>query len=107
MAPPGGGNRGRDRIGNLCGRCPGRGQAAYVVPSLDAAPEVLRIGDGSSGGHQLEGLLDEVAVFNIPLEADDILDIMNNGLEVVTGLRAPVEPRGKLAVVWGSLKSEL
>ena len=82
------------------------GQAAYVVPSLDAAPEVLRIGDGSSGGHQLEGLLDEVAIFNIPLEADDILDIMNNGLEVVTGLRAPVEPRGKLAAIWGSLKSE-
>jgi len=51
-------------------------------------------------------LLDEVAIFNIPLEADDILDIMNNGLEVVTGLRAPVEPRGKLAAIWGSLKSE-
>jgi hypothetical protein len=80
------------------------GQQAYATPSLNATPEVLRIGDGSAGGHQLEGILDEVAVFNIPLEADDIADIMNDGLEDVTGMGAAVEACGKLATVWGNLK---
>lgn len=82
------------------------GQQAYSVPSLDATPEVLRIGDGSAGGHQLEGILDEVAIFNVALEADDIVDIMNKGLEVVTGMGAVVESCGKLATVWGKLKGE-
>jgi len=80
------------------------GQQAYSVPSLDATPEVLRIGDGSAGGHQVEGILDEVAIFNVPLAAEDILTIMNDGLESFTGLGAAVEARGKLATVWGGIR---
>jgi len=82
------------------------GQQAYSAPSLDAAPEVLRIGDGSAGGHQVGGVLDEVAIFNIELEEDDIIDIMDNGLEKVTGLKAPVELKGKLTATWGNIKSK-
>jgi hypothetical protein len=82
------------------------GQQAYAKPSLNANPGVIRIGDGSGGGHQLDGVLDEVAIFNIPLEEGDINDIMNNGLEVATGLKAPVEFQGKLASTWGQIKGE-
>ena len=63
----------------------------------------MRIGDGSNGGHQCEGLLDEVALFNVPLEGDDIKTIMEDGLESATGLLA-VEPDSKLTTVWGKLK---
>jgi hypothetical protein len=80
------------------------GQEGYSAPSLDATPEVLRIGDGSAGGHQADGILDEVAVFNIPLELEDIQEIMNDGLESATGLGAAVEAHGKLATVWGGIK---
>lgn len=83
------------------------GQQAYSKPSLNATPEVLRIGDGSAGGHQLEGVLDEVAIFNIPLELPEIQNIMNNGLESATGLKASVHIRGKLATLWGRIKGSL
>jgi hypothetical protein len=82
------------------------GQQAYAKPSLDATPAVLRIGDGSAGGHQADGVLDEVAIFNVPLEADDIAAVMEDGLEVATGLKAAVGSRGKLATAWGCLKGE-
>ncbi len=80
------------------------GQSAYVAPSLDADPSVLRIGDGSAGGHQIEGVLDEVALFNVPLETDDITTIMNEGLEAATGLGAAVYAKDKLAILWGQLR---
>ncbi|MDE0400227.1 MAG: LamG domain-containing protein [Candidatus Poribacteria bacterium] len=82
------------------------GKQAYAKPSLDADPGRMRIGDGSNGGHQCEGLLDEVALFNVPLEQDDIKTIMNDGLERATGLLA-VEPENKLTTIWGKLKSGL
>lgn len=80
------------------------GQQAYSKPSLNANPDVLRIGDGSAGGHQVDGILDEVAIFNIPLGEAEIKEIMENGLEVATGLKAPVEVKSKLTTVWGYIK---
>ncbi len=82
------------------------GKQPYAKPSLDADPGRMRIGDGSNGGHQCEGLLDEVALFNVPLEQDDIKEIMEDGLEGATGLLA-VEPEDKLVTIWGKLKTGL
>ncbi len=82
------------------------GQQAYAKPSLNANPDVLRIGDGSAGGHQVDGILDEVAIFNIPLGEAEIKDIMENGLEVATGLKAPVTAKGKLTSIWGYVKNQ-
>lgn len=82
------------------------GKQPYAKPSLDADPGRMRIGDGSNGGHQCEGLLDEVALFNVPLEQDDIKEIMEDGLEGATGLLA-VEPEDKLTTIWGKLKTGL
>ena len=80
------------------------GSQAYSKPSLDANPGNIRIGDNSGGGHQLDGVLDEVALFSVGLEEADIKDIMDNGLEFATGMKAPVEPNGKLATLWGQIK---
>ena len=82
------------------------GKQAYAKPSLDADPARMRIGDGSGGGHQCEGLLDEVALFNVALEQGDIKTIMEDGLERSTGLLA-VEPESKLTTTWGKLKTGL
>lgn len=80
------------------------GQHPYSEPSLDANPSRMRIGDGSNGGHQCDGLLDEVGLFSVPLSQDDIKSIMNDGLERTTGFLA-VEPENKLTTTWGKLKS--
>lgn len=83
------------------------GQQGYAKPSLNANPAVLRIGDGSAGGHQLDGVLDEVAIFNIPLDINEIQNIMNNGLEAATGLKASVHAQGKLTTKWALIKQEI
>ncbi len=50
----------------------------------------------------LDGMLYEVALFDSVLEPDDINDLMEQGLVTLM----PVEPAGKLATTWGSLKSQ-
>ena len=79
---------------------------AYTEPSQDATPAKTVIGDGSAGGHQLEGLLDEVALFNVELTEDQIVEIMNDGLEAATGLSKAVDPSGKAATTWGRLRAD-
>lgn len=46
-------------------------------------------------------MLDEVIFFNTSLEEDDVKDLMNNGFK---GTQS-VEPAGKLATNWGSVKA--
>ncbi len=48
----------------------------------------------------LNGMLYEVALFNTALEVEDINDLMETGLVKLL----PVEPSGKIAVTWGSIK---
>lgn len=47
-----------------------------------------------------EGIIDEVALFNVALEEDDIKFLMENGLETA----AAVEPVNKLTTTWGRIK---
>ena len=49
----------------------------------------------------LDGMLYEVALFDVALEEDDINDLMENGLETLLA----VEPSGKLATTWADIKS--
>jgi hypothetical protein len=55
---------------------------------------------GNLGDHTLffGGKIDEVAIFSVALKEDDINNIMTNGM-------ADVSPAGKLAGVWGDIKS--
>ncbi|MDD9974978.1 MAG: LamG domain-containing protein, partial [Candidatus Poribacteria bacterium] len=47
-----------------------------------------------------EGIIDEVALFNVALEEEDIKFLMENGLETA----AAVEPVNKLTTTWGRIK---
>jgi hypothetical protein len=58
---------------------------------------------GYSPGHQIQGFMDEAAIFNIALTEDDIKDIMNEGLEKALGITA-VDLSGKLTSTWASIK---
>ena len=66
------------------------------IGSVTVVPSVV-IGGG------IVGAVDEVGIFNVPLSAEDVVDIMNRGLhEVLFG--AAVSPNDKLAVTWGEIK---
>lgn len=58
------------------------------------------LGAWKTAGWDFIGVLDEAAVFNVPLSDADIENIMNNGLEGVTAVSSP----GKMAVAWGYIK---
>ena len=62
----------------------------------------LTIGSAGTSWH-FNGLLDEVAIFNVELEEEDIQAVMNNGLEVSSGLAA-VDPSGKFTTTWADTK---
>jgi hypothetical protein len=55
---------------------------------------------GNGLNYLMNGLIDEVGIFNVALTEDDIKDIMNKGLEGVTA----VSPSGKLTTTWGDIK---
>jgi len=51
-----------------------------------------------------EGAIDEVAIFNVVLNDDDIKGIMDQGLEKALGIAA-VEKEGKLTTTWSAIKA--
>ncbi len=57
-------------------------------------------GDGSN----FVGIIDEVAIFDVALVADEILDIATNVLMSILDTGASVQPADKLASTWGELK---
>jgi len=77
------------------------GQAAATEPDL--TPGDLTIGARWAGIHPTTGIIDDVGLFRVALEEDEIKEIMTNGLQEVLGLTA-VEPLSKLATTWASMK---
>ncbi|MDP6597575.1 MAG: hypothetical protein QGI86_17135, partial [Candidatus Poribacteria bacterium] len=58
------------------------------------------IGSNAEGTDEFyKGLIDDVAIFNIPLTEKDIKTIMKNGVGMATGILA-VSGRDKLATTW-------
>ena len=49
-----------------------------------------------------EGIIDDVAIFNVALEEEDMDAIMDNGVETA----AAVDPVNKLTVTWGRIKQQ-
>ncbi len=63
----------------------------------------VRIGGGANVGaapYHTPGIIDEVVIFNVALEKDDIKTLMNNGLSGVLA----VPSVGKLADTWANIK---
>ena len=63
----------------------------------------LTIGSQDTSWH-FNGLIDEFAIFNVELEAEDIQAIMNDGLAVLSGLAA-VDLSGKLITTWANIRA--
>ena len=49
-----------------------------------------------------EGIIDDVALFNVALEEEDMDELMDNGVETA----AAVDPVNKLATTWGRIKQQ-
>lgn len=58
---------------------------------------------GSGGGGPFNGIIDEVAIFNVALTEDSIKSIMTKGLEKI--VISDVSPSGNLSTTWGQIKS--
>ena len=69
-------------------------RAVTNKPDENALP--VRIGMQGA----FNGTIDEVVIFDVALEADDIARIM----EGMSKIMSPVESEGKLATLWGNLK---
>ena len=62
--------------------------------------DYLGIGFRQGSSHYWKGMLDDMAVFSRALSADEVKDIMDNGLESLMA----VQPNDKLATMWGKIK---
>ena len=73
-------------------------------PAFDGAPDLspgpLNIGDCPNYPYAVNGIIDDVGLFNVALTQDEIIDVMENGLAVALA----VAPAGKLATTWGGIK---
>ena len=75
-------------------------------PLREGIEFVIGTGKGAGAyGKYFNGKIEEIAIFHSVLTATDIGRVMDMGLEKALGL-TPVSPAGKLAAVWGSVKSE-
>jgi hypothetical protein len=81
------------------------GAGGLGKPPPAGASEVHLGGWQGNASELLDGILDEVGLFNVALELEDIEELMNDGLEAALGL-TPVKPSGKLASTWGSIKAK-
>lgn len=65
----------------------------------------VRIGGGANPGaaaYHTPGIIDEVVIFSVALEEEDVQALMNGGLSSVLA----VSPAGKLAACWGQVKGQ-
>ena len=66
----------------------------------------LGIGSGfyPQDPRSLDGIIDEVGIFNVALALEDVQNIMENGYREALGASISVDAPGKLATSWGNLK---
>ena len=62
----------------------------------------LATGQHGQWGQFFAGIVDDVAVFNVALDDDDLETLMNDGLEKA----ADIEPSGKLTTTWADIKAD-
>jgi len=81
------------------------GESADTAAFSAAAAGKLLIGGDTGDQGFAEGIIDDVAVFNVVLSEDDVKVIMNQGIGAATGL-TPVSPKDRLATAWGEIKAK-
>ena len=75
-------------------------QAANVDMNIDSP---VNIHIASNENNRFNGIIDDVGIFNVALDEDDINDIMTKGLGETVGVAA-VDASGKLTATWASIK---
>ena len=78
-------------------------EAQIATGDPDTNPGDLTIGARWGGTHPTTGIIDDVGLFSVGLEEDEIKDIMTNGLQEAFSLTA-VDALDKLATTWGKIK---
>ena len=76
-------------------------KALTTEPNICNAPFMIGA-QPPGGGGPVNGVIDEVGLFSVALEEEDVKRIVEDGLSFFV---TPVEPGGKLCGVWGGLKS--
>jgi len=76
-------------------------EQTFPKPDPNTAP--VAIGGRMDNSQPLNGLVDDIGLFNTALSEDDLRVIMEEGLAEALGL-APVTPSSRLAVTWGEIK---
>ncbi len=75
-----------------------------IGPPPPAGTAELHIGGWQNNASELlDGFLDEVALFGVALEEDDIMELMETGIQGSLGL-LPVRALGKTPVVWAAIR---
>lgn len=78
------------------------GETAQANPAMDTTGSDLHIGNGVAADRPYHGILDEIRIWDRPLEQDEIQWQMQRSTNDVVS----VEPRSKLATTWAEVKSE-
>ena len=83
------------------------------LAKLITVDSVVTIGKPFEDTRVFNGLIDDVAIFNVALKEEDIQTIKNKGLEKTLGIITAVDPdptsvypTSKLTTIWGSIKAE-
>ena len=70
-------------------------------PDEKAEPQEIAIGWNGVGAAFVSGTLDEIGLWRVALEEEEIQKTMAEGLQTFI---APVNPQGKLPMLWGAIK---
>lgn len=90
------------------------GAVKVYKDGVKTVDSTYQVGEGFSNQDNLQigttnfaGAFDEVAIFNIALEDDDIKEIMEDGLEKATGvLQTAVSSADRFATTWAGIKNQ-
>lgn len=98
---------GKDAKLYLDGAEVGKATLPTDTPDTTAAVEIGAVTYKGAGNvnNFFKGVIDEVVIFNTALSQEDLKIIVDKGIGSVLGLVA-VEPSGKLATTWSSLKEQ-
>lgn len=78
----------------------------FPTGDTPGTPTQIWIGGTPENYQWINGSVDEIGFFNVALTPDDIKMVMEQGLGKVFGSATAVEPSGKLATTWGSIKGQ-
>jgi len=76
-----------------------------LASGINYNQSVLRISNTIYSGGAVNGLLDEVAIFNRALTADEVKTLMEKGLKKAI-MGEAVDPSGKLSTTWARIKKK-